>query len=54
MKNYLKSTKLNKHDNLSTFMLRMKGALTQTEMQKITGGEGEGNSGGDIIIIPKK
>ena len=53
MKNNLKTTKINKNDILSTFILKMKGTLTLTEMQKIKGGDGEGNGTGDIIIIPK-
>jgi len=53
MKNNLKSTKINKNGNLSTFILKMRGMLTQNEMLKIKGGDGEGNGGVDIIIIPK-
>ena len=53
MKNIIKSTKFNRHNSQTTLMLRIQEPLTQTEMQKIRGGDGEGNGGVDIIIIPK-
>lgn len=52
MRNNLKSIKNCKTDSFSSLKL-LKDTLTRNAMQKIRGGDGEGNNGGDIIIIPK-
>lgn len=53
MNKNVKSTQKNKLDSLSTLKLKFKETLTHSTMEKIKGGEGEGNGGVDIIIIPK-
>jgi len=54
MNKNVKSTQKNKLDKFLTLKLEFKGTLTRSAMEKIKGGEGEADGGGNIIIIPKK
>lgn len=53
MNKNVKSTRVYKLNSASTLKLISTSKLTCYEMGKIKGGEGEANSGGEIIIIPK-
>ncbi len=53
MKNELKSANPNKFDILFSLKLSRNEILSFNAMNKIKGGDGEGNGGADIIIIPK-
>lgn len=54
MNKNVKSTRVNKLDSFSTFQLISTSKLSQYEMGKIKGGEGEADGGGNIIILPKR
>ena len=53
MKNKMKTTKLNKLNNLLTLNLSKYNVLSLNDMKNVRGGDGEDNGGADIIIIPK-